>query len=163
MACQGPTWQTTSWGVGCAVVGGLVVGFGSGAGAVGAAVVIWLFGALIAGMPVVRRGRVAVSVDTRGIELGMGRGVFLPWPQVIAIVELRSGRNRWLGVQPVPGVEVAGRPGRATRAVNRMFTASDVPAEAVDFSIPIQGWKLDRAGLAAAVQTHAPHVELRLG
>ncbi|MCI2422218.1 hypothetical protein MOQ72_32780 [Saccharopolyspora sp. K220] len=162
VARQGPTWQTTTWGVGCTVVGGLVIGFGSGTGAVVAAVAIWLLGALIAGMPVVRRGRVAVSVDARGIELGMGRKLFLPWPQVIAIVELRSGRSRWLGVQPVPGAEIPRRPGRATQAVNRMFTASDVPAEAVDFSIPIQGWKLDRAALAAAVQTHAQHVELRL-
>lgn len=162
MACQGPTWQTMTWGVGCAVAGGLTVGFGSGAGAVVGAVIIWLFGALIAGMPVLRRGRVAVSVDARGIELGMGRDIFLPWPQVVAIIELRSGRNRWLGVQPVPGAVVPGRPGRATRAVNRMFTASGVPGEAVDFSVAIQGWKLDRVALAAVVQTHAPHVEVRL-
>lgn len=163
VARQGPTWQTTTWGVGCAVAGGLIIGFGGGVGAVVVAVVIWLLGALIAGMPVLRRGRLAVSVDARGIELGMGRNAFLSWPQVIAVIELRSGRSRWLGVQPVPGAEVPGRPGRATRAVNRAFTASGVPVEAVDFSIPIQGWKFDRAALAAAVQAHAPRVEVRLG
>lgn len=163
VARQGPTWQTVTWGVVGAVVGGLIIGFGDSLGTVIIAVVIWLFGLLIAGVPVLRRGRLALRVDARGIELGMGRNVVLPWSQVVAIIELRSGRNRWLGVQPVPGAEIPGRPGRATRAVNRMFTASDVPGEAVDFSIPIQGWKFDRAALAATTQTHAPHVDVRLG
>lgn len=123
------------------------------------------FGAFFWGLALVllvstlrRRGRTAVRVDARGITLDGPRAIEVPWHDLVVIAAFTGGSMRYLGLQRRPGAPpLAGAPGAATRAVNRMMIPG-VPAEVVDTSLPVNGWRLDLRRMAAAVAAHAPHV-----
>ncbi|RJL31392.1 hypothetical protein [Bailinhaonella thermotolerans] len=108
--------------------------------------------------------RVALRVDATGVTLGSStlrpRTAAVPWPEIHAIVlwqnELPVGpRFSRIGLWRADGLPPLPKP-RGVRVATRL--APDVPADIVNASRPVSGWRLDRHRLEVAVATFAPEV-----
>jgi len=127
-----------------------------------------LFGSISLVMAVVMvRRQVAFRVDSAGITVAgsplryQAGLLHVPWNEVRAIVlwkQHTAANNPHVGVQRYEG----GPPRQVGRVQRRILRAAvpHVPAEVVECSRPIIGWRLDRDRLASAVAHFAPHVEI---
>lgn len=113
--------------------------------------------------------RAAFRVDADGVLLGgspvryRATTARVPWEDVAAVVLWRqtvpgSGME-WIGVACRPGAAPPPGPGRGTlaRATLRALVPH-VPEDVVLASRAVNGWRLDRDALTAAVGTFAPGV-----
>ncbi|MFE7776604.1 hypothetical protein ACFU5O_22505 [Streptomyces sp. NPDC057445] len=110
--------------------------------------------------------KVALRIDETGVLLG-GTPVryrtttaHVPWQDITAVVHWRQPRPAdipWVGVVRRPGAAPLTGPGQGRRARATMqILVPHLPADVVLASRAVNGWRLDRARLAAAVAHFAP-------
>lgn len=109
--------------------------------------------------------RITLRVDAVGVTLG-GRPLNyrkttkrLPWSDIRRVVLFRvAGIIKHVGLEPWTGAGV-----RTELSVSdqlNQLLAPQVPAAVIQHSIMVQGWRLDRDRLVAAVRDFAPSVEI---
>lgn len=111
--------------------------------------------------------RVALRVDADGVTLGgspmryRATTTVVPWADIVAVVlwqqVLPAGTLMpYLGLQRRPGAApLAGPPGRRGGTVPAGLVP-DLPADVLMSGRAVNGWRLDRRGLARAVAVFAP-------
>jgi hypothetical protein len=116
--------------------------------------------------------RAALRVDANGLTMAMTppwpatKTALIPWSDLTRIVlwHQQAGPNRihYIGVQRPEGAPPL--PGSARnptlRALITFFVPAHVPVQVACDSRQINGWRLDRKRLAAAVAHFAPQVEI---
>lgn len=138
----------------------------------GRVAVCGFFGVCVVGltaMCLTMRSKVALGVDPQGITLGglpfryARTTLAVPWQDIAAVVlfEQRAGRTKmsYVGLKGRTPLQDPGA-GGPTRQKLSAGLIPHVDADVVNTSRPINGWKLDREQLAAAIRANAPHVPL---
>jgi hypothetical protein len=117
------------------------------------------------------RNKVALGIDPQGITLGglqfryTRTTLVVPWQDIAAVVlfEQRVGRTKmpYLGLKGHTPLRdpVSGGP---TRQKLSAALIPHIDADVVTTSRAVNGWKLDRERLAAAIRANAPHVRLQV-
>ena len=108
-------------------------------------------------------GKVALRVDENGVTLGslpmrpVSTTAVVPWSDIEAIVLFDQDRRmRYIGLKRR---DVGTRLPGTGPALGRSLIPH-VDGDVVDASRPINGWRLDRTRLAAAVARYAPEVPI---
>ncbi|MDX2643216.1 hypothetical protein ACFYYN_10800 [Streptomyces sp. NPDC001902] len=126
-------------------------------------------GLLIAANSLTRR--VALRVDATGVLLGgvplryRATTAHVPWEDVTAVVLWKQPvpyghRVPWIGVQRREGAPPLPGPGQGALARAVAGALVPVPFDLVIASRQVNGWRLDRRRLAAALEHFAPGVPL---
>ncbi|MFD4140533.1 hypothetical protein [Streptomyces sp. NPDC058572] len=113
--------------------------------------------------------KVALRVDGTGVLLGgaplrhRSTTAHVPWADITAVVlwqqAVQNSTMPWVGVARHDGTAPLPGPGQGPRARAAMrFLVPNVPVDVAMASRAVNGWRLDRARLAAAVDHFAPGV-----
>jgi hypothetical protein len=115
--------------------------------------------------------RVAFRVDAAGVTTSLSppwpasHTAFTPWADITGVVLWRqrtgSATMKYVGLRRVEGAPPL--PGSARGRLARLslsFAPGHVPAQVVQDSRQVNGWRLDRQRLEAALARFAPHVEI---
>ncbi len=131
-------------------------------------IVIWVFfgGGGLFFLVSTLRGSLALRVDGQGVTLGglpmrRSTAAFVPWADIEAVV-LFEQPVPMTGPMPYVGIKRRAGTGRLPGAMGSLSKAliPHVDGDVVAASRPINGWRLDRERLTAAVSAHAPQVPI---